>query len=86
MDREPFVADELAKLADLHDRGVLTDEEFASQKAWPQKPKSRSGASNSSNQVRCSAAPETQSHASTARCPVGSGYRHSGNRCGSCYG
>ena len=26
-------ADGLAKLADLHDRGVLTDEEFAEQKA-----------------------------------------------------
>lgn len=28
-----FVADELSKLADLRDRGVLTDEEFAAQKA-----------------------------------------------------
>lgn len=26
-------ADELAKLADLHDKGVLTDQEFAAQKA-----------------------------------------------------
>ena len=27
------VADELAKLADLHDKGVLNDEEFTAQKA-----------------------------------------------------
>ncbi|HUC36937.1 MAG TPA: SHOCT domain-containing protein [Acidimicrobiales bacterium] len=30
---EPFIADELAKLADLRDRGILTDEEFAQQKS-----------------------------------------------------
>jgi len=30
---EPDTADELTKLADLHDRGVLTDAEFESQKA-----------------------------------------------------
>jgi hypothetical protein len=29
----PDIADELAKLAALHDRGVLTDDEFAAQKA-----------------------------------------------------
>jgi hypothetical protein len=28
----PFVADELSKLADLHDKGVLTDSEFDEQK------------------------------------------------------
>ena len=30
---EPYVADELAKLAELRDRGILTDAEFAAQKA-----------------------------------------------------
>jgi hypothetical protein len=30
---EPDVADELAKLATLRDRGILTDAEFAAQKA-----------------------------------------------------
>jgi hypothetical protein len=30
---QPDPADQLTKLADLHDRGVLTDEEFAAQKA-----------------------------------------------------
>ena len=29
----PLIADELAKLADLRDRGVLTDQEFAERKA-----------------------------------------------------
>jgi len=30
---KPDVADQLTKLADLRDRGVLTDDEFAAQKA-----------------------------------------------------
>jgi hypothetical protein len=30
---KPDIADELTKLADLRDRGVLTDTEFATQKA-----------------------------------------------------
>ena len=29
----PTPADQLAKLADLHDRGVITDQEFQQQKA-----------------------------------------------------
>ncbi|HVA09050.1 MAG TPA: SHOCT domain-containing protein, partial [Acidimicrobiales bacterium] len=33
MAEEPSIADELGKLAELHGRGVLTDDEFARQKA-----------------------------------------------------